>query len=341
MIPTYDIKYYDMMLNVDIGKTCLLKCPKCIRQMPDFEMAQNITVDDWKKVANTFNKVNFCGTQSDPIYHPQFLDIMIYCIDNNNEVKVHTCGHGKSLDWWVNLADIIKTSKDLWKIRLVFSLDGLPEEAHKHKVGQNGIEVWEIMKWLALQGISIQWQYIVFKYNEDHIEQAHQMANEYNIKFITIDSSIWDEDDPLRPTKAIDNSLKKRYNDIEVYNGGYHTNSDIIPTVDKLYPKCMKKNDKGDYIGKPCTYDANGYLLPCPWADKKFPLALEKFHISNVEDPIIDIFQSEEWIEFYRVLQEEPNNAPDLCKLLCSYDWTFKTKEMFQGDKKVEDITIL
>ena len=44
------------------------------------------------------------------------------------------------------------------------------------------------------------WQYIIFNYNEDHIEEAKQMAKENGVGFMLVQSSRWnDNDDPLRP----------------------------------------------------------------------------------------------------------------------------------------------
>ena len=46
------------------------------------------------------------------------------------------------------------------------------------------------------------WQYIIFKYNEDHMEQAKQMATDNNINILFVYSSKWlNEDDPLRPSE--------------------------------------------------------------------------------------------------------------------------------------------
>ena len=52
-----------------------------------------------------------------------------------------------------------------------FALDGLlPEESHKYRINQDGRQVWEVMKMGAEMGCKIKWQYIVFNYNEKHIE---------------------------------------------------------------------------------------------------------------------------------------------------------------------------
>ena len=48
-----------------------------------------------------------------------------------------------------------------------------------------------------------------FKYNENDIEEATQLARDNNIKFMLLESSRWlGEDDPLRPSKHyIDRTL--------------------------------------------------------------------------------------------------------------------------------------
>ena len=45
-----------------------------------------------------------------------------------------------------------------------------PEESHKYRINQDGRQVWEVMKMGAEMGCKIKWQYIVFNYNEKHIE---------------------------------------------------------------------------------------------------------------------------------------------------------------------------
>ena len=57
----------------------------------------------------------------------------------------------------------------------------LPEESHKYRINQDGRQVWEVMKMGAEMGCKIKWQYIVFNYNEKHIEAARRMAVNTNI----------------------------------------------------------------------------------------------------------------------------------------------------------------
>jgi hypothetical protein len=91
----------------------------------------------------------------------------------------------------------------------IFGIDGLPKDSHVHRVNQNGEAVFEKMVEGAKLGNNILWQYIVFKYNENDIEEATQLARDNNIKFVLLESSRWlGEDDPLRPSKHyIDRTL--------------------------------------------------------------------------------------------------------------------------------------
>ena len=86
--------------------------------------------------------------------------------------------------------------------------------------------------------------------------------------------------------------------------------------IKKIYPKCIERQ-------KAPTLTARGYFLPCCWCDMYKTLhqfeSLMKDHlnINNVTD-IQDIFHSEEWDEFFRILKEDPDSAPPVCKVLCS-----------------------
>ena len=92
-----------------------------------------------------------------------------------------------------------------------------------------------------------------------------------------------------------------------------------------LKPRCLVPDENGNIA---CLgHSAEGYLTPCCWIDAFSYLRgnsegifyQKKFLISN-NDNIIDITQSKEWIDFYTMLQEEPNKAPPVCYKMCSDD---------------------
>ena len=97
-----------------------------------------------------------------------------------------------------------------------------------------------------------------------------------------------------------------------------------------LKPKCIIKNDEGNIA---CLgHSAEGYLTPCCWIDgfledrgiSQDIFYQEKFLISNNES-IKDITQSKEWIDFYTILQKEPDKAPPVCYKMCSDNSVIET----------------
>ena len=66
----------------------------------------------------------------------------------------------------------------------VWFLDGLPEESCLYRINQDGEKLFEVMKMGADKGLRIEWQYIVFSYNENHIEEANDMARDHGIEFV-------------------------------------------------------------------------------------------------------------------------------------------------------------
>ena len=55
------------------------------------------------------------------------------------------------------------------------------------------------MKMGAKLGLFIRWQYIVFNYNENNIEEARQMAKSNGIHFDVIHSGRWGTKDQYKP----------------------------------------------------------------------------------------------------------------------------------------------
>jgi MoaA/NifB/PqqE/SkfB family radical SAM enzyme len=189
------------MLNVDITHRCPLECLRCGRQTSFRNQGlavpgHDLSLDDFEKITNHFPEVSFCGQYSDPIHHPQFLDILAICKKKNIQTEVHVASSFKPKKFFI---DAFKTYPEA---RWVFGIDGLPEESHNYRVNQDGVKLFEIMleskKHLKNKP---NWQYIIFKYNENSIDNAKLLAKEHNLNFMIINSARWiDKDDYLRPS---------------------------------------------------------------------------------------------------------------------------------------------
>lgn len=178
--PSDDPRYFNRPINLDISNKCRLQCEGCDRQLnPSMtKRARDISLESYGKIIDKFNDVLLCGQQSDPIYHPKFHEILRMSKDLNC-LGVATNGSGKRDSWWEESFEIgIDNGNTIWK----FALDGLPNESHIYRKNQDGNAVWEVMKRGRAMGADIVWQYLVFSYNEDHIEEAISMAKSEGIR---------------------------------------------------------------------------------------------------------------------------------------------------------------
>jgi MoaA/NifB/PqqE/SkfB family radical SAM enzyme len=188
------------MVNIEITNKCQLKCPACMRQLDPQKLrgTREHSFETLKVIFDTFPRLNFCGQISDPIYHREFHEILEY-LKPETETIISTGGQGKSEEWWTKAFELTKNKNVRWR----FGIDGLPKDSHKYRVGQDGEQVFEMMKLGKKIGARIEWQYIVFNYNENDIEEAEALANKHRITFILTLSNRFSGSgiDHLKPTK--------------------------------------------------------------------------------------------------------------------------------------------
>ena len=204
-----DIQYFmnRRQLNIDISFRCPLECPRCQRQVtwrkpvwrdnPLKVPGRDLTLDEIDKISDYYDDFLFCGQLSDPVHHPKFPEILKMLYKKKIKAEVSTAASQKSKDFYIKCFEANKNA--MW----VFGIDGLPEESHKYRINQDGQKLFDIMieskKYLENTPT---WQYIVFSYNEDHIEQAKKLAKENGVQFMLLHSSRWlGNDDPLKPKK--------------------------------------------------------------------------------------------------------------------------------------------
>ena len=196
VIPTFSDMYLKKPINLDITNKCPLQCPTCLRQLPAYITAKRhydeMSIDEFKKILKVFYWVEFSGQNSDPTAHSQLHDFLTLAY--SHKLDIHTAASHRKKDFYEEAYE--RTGLDTsW----IFGLDGLPEESHKHRINQNGVFIYEMMKLGVKIGCNIVWQYIVFNYNQDHIEQARQMAKDEGIEFKLSFSSRWNGMENYKP----------------------------------------------------------------------------------------------------------------------------------------------
>jgi MoaA/NifB/PqqE/SkfB family radical SAM enzyme len=187
-------------VNLDITHRCALECMRCQRTTKFKNLGKkvpggDISIKNFKKIINHFNYINFCGQYSDPVHHPNFLEILKLCYEKNIRVVVHNASSTKSKEWYIEAFKANVYAK--W----VFGIDGLPETSCLYRINQNGVKLFNIMieskKYLMQKPI---WQIIVFSYNENDLDKCKKIADDNDIPINILQSSRWkDRNDPLMP----------------------------------------------------------------------------------------------------------------------------------------------
>ena len=83
----------------------------------------------------------------------------------------------------------------------------------------------------------------------------------------------------------------------------------------QIKPKCVD--------GIEPTLTGEGYILPCCWCDtrdsyfREAGFMNEELKLTNVEDPVTEIFNSEVWVDFFEMIQYNSENAPNVCHEMC------------------------
>ena len=170
-------------INLDITSTCTLQCPDCQREVYRQQglkvPGHDMSIEEFKIVYNYFEGITFCGQISDPIFNPNFIDMLKMC--HNKIVSIATSASHKPWDWYMKAFDACTHAR--WE----FGLDGLPQESSTYRINQDGDKIFNLMVEGKKRGIEIVWQYIIFDYNKTHINESRLIAEKHGITFSPIE----------------------------------------------------------------------------------------------------------------------------------------------------------
>lgn len=183
-------------VNVDITFRCPLQCYHCGRQTKEWSSSKkDMSIETFDKLINHFDTINFCGQQSDPIHHPKFIEFLGRAYNKNVRVNVHTASSFKKEEWFLKAFNAHKDA--VW----TFGIDGLPQDSHNYRVNQDGEKLYNMMlKARDILNKPPVWQYIIFRYNEDDIERAKEMAISERVQLLLFKSARWIDNDQLQPS---------------------------------------------------------------------------------------------------------------------------------------------
>ena len=178
-------------IEIELTTKCTLGCPACPRNDPYHKKeiwdVGHLDTDIVKSFADVDSDRTylFVGCYGDPIYHPEFIDIMRYYVARDKRVVIHTNGSFKTEKWWNELA----ACNWSYNQRFTFSVDGLEDTNHLYRIRANWKSIMTGMKIMGAlpknQRPWLIWKFLVFPYNEHQVEEARALATEIGIDQFT------------------------------------------------------------------------------------------------------------------------------------------------------------
>lgn len=274
--------------HIELTDGCNARCPACARnqilssqqliQHPNLA-SSSITLNRFKKIFKNYQQqtrsIVFSGNFGDPVFNPQFANILKYTIDNilipdSKHSNVITCTNGgmRSHRWWSNLAK--DTKKENIRNEMVFAIDGLTDTNHIYRVNTRFDRVIDNAKAWIGEGGEAQWQWIRFDHNKHQEQEAREFAKEIGFKsFQVVNSSrasileyiFKDKHYKVIPTTEVDlkgfniNSEEKdKIKEISTNSKEFFNNPKKNTTI-----KCTEQELNRIYI------DCEGFIYPCCW----------------------------------------------------------------------------
>ena len=236
-------------LHIEPTNICTLKCPGCartrfIQQWPQHWKNHSINVADLMQFIDcdlTDTTITLCGNYGDPIYHPEFHDLVSKLKQRGSTLNIVTNGSYQKQQWWQQLVAILDETDTV-----IFSIDGTPKNFMQYRINADWPSIEQAIQVCAGSQVNTVWKYIVFSYNQHDIETVNQLSQKLGIdKFEVVLSDRFDKQTEfLIPELEF---LGSRYNAQQDWK-----NRKLSGTLD---PKCT--NGKEHFIS------AEGYYVPC------------------------------------------------------------------------------
>lgn len=281
--------------HVEPTNICTLKCPGCARtrfidQWPQHWQNHSLDIDQLNKFLDidlTAKVVTLCGNYGDPIYHPEFHELIKVLKQGGAKLVIITNGSYKTNTWWESTVSVLDHND-----RVVFSVDGVPENFTQYRINADWHSIHRAMQICAEALCQTMWKYIPFAYNETDIESARNLSEKIGIDHFQIDPS--DRfDDQTSHYKPILNNIGLRYQSQQAWKQHH---------VQNVVPQCI--DNKNHYIS------ADGYYSPCCYvADHRFYYKTEfgksKKLYRIADQTLTQILTQPKVVEFYQDLKNQ------------------------------------
>lgn len=233
-------------VELEITSDCNAACPGCARTLnSELLKINSFTLQDLQRIFPpadyTGVEFKFCGVLGDPAIHPEFVDMVEYCIENNGMVSVSTNGGVGTEKSWERLGRIAATASDrMW---IHFCIDGHKNTNHIYRVNTKFSVIERNLKAFTKYAPSGTgwWIYIVFDHNEQDLEVARLHAEDIGLKFATRTGMRNSYEQWIAQLGKKNNKVEKKITTTKVE----HSKKDVVKKLDKFITEYKtKKVDK-------------------------------------------------------------------------------------------------
>jgi MoaA/NifB/PqqE/SkfB family radical SAM enzyme len=247
------VRGYPFILTLDPSSVCQLRCPFCptgsqkgaFRDMTlmSLELFQKI-IDEVAPYVFRLDMYNW----GEPLLNKHFVDLVRYAKQRRIWVSTSTNLSVQLSDQQVE--DLLRSGLD----KMIVSLDGVSEEKYmKYRIGGNFNLIMSNLQRLAqkkrelgLERPVIVWQFLVFRYNEEDIETAKQMASDMGVKLKLGAPFVYQEEQWIDMTPTLD--------EFNLYRQ--------LPAAESQ-PETSAKSRRCDWLYSSAAINANGSVSPC------------------------------------------------------------------------------
>lgn len=291
-------------LHIEATNLCTLKCAGCartqfIKRWPSRWQNYSINIDSLDKFLDVDiagKEVHLCGTYGDPIYHPQFYQLVQMLKSRSACVKITTNGSHKNSGWWERLTRLLDQDD-----RIEFSIDGIPENFTEYRENGDWRTIELAIEACAKSSVTAGWKYIPFSFNQDSIAQAEQLSQQLGLDYFYLEKGDRFED-VIAHLKPRDELLHDRTPYRE-----QSTQGETVP----LDPKCHR--------GGMHYISSDGYYMPCCFMHDhrvyyKTPFGKQRSQYSIENQTLSQLLKQKQLIEFVDNVQ---TLQPQVCQMNC------------------------
>jgi len=198
---------HPFILNVEPGNICNLKCPLCPTGSGDPGMAKGLmSLVFFKHIFNQLKdsliSVNLFSW-GEPLLNNELINIIRYIKEANKLIRV-TISTNLNIRDDKLLTELVSSGID----EVIVSCDGATKETYeKYRIGGDFDLVMKNLRFLVKKNqelnrnVNIVWNFIVFKHNEDEVEEARKIAKSTGTNFRASLMRTSMKDEILKPHK--------------------------------------------------------------------------------------------------------------------------------------------